>query len=93
MATEIEHDIPITETRGRHAGEDHLRLLQMKVGDSFVSGKRREALYQLARSIGIKVTILPDDENGTMWRVWKKSKQIIKPAPRKRKAKRAVNAA
>ena len=96
MAIVIEHNVPITETRGRPPSEEHMQLLQMQIavrvdgqliGDSFVSSKRREALYQLARSMGIKVHILAENEDCTKWRIWKTSKQI-KP---KRRPKRALN--
>jgi hypothetical protein len=88
MAIEIQDDIPMIETRGRPPSEEHMHLLTMAVGKSFVSSKRREALYQLARSIGIKVHILAENEERTVWRVWKTRNQV-KPPPRRRKPKKA----
>lgn len=90
MAIEIQHNVPINETRGRPPSDEHMQLLSMQVGDSFISSKRREALYQLARSIGVKVRILAENDDETVWRIWKTRHQI-KPPPRRRKPKKAVN--
>lgn len=89
MPIAIEKNIPITETRGRHPSDEHVNMLKMNVGDSFVSSKRREALYQLARHLGVKVTILPEDEACTRWRVWKKSNAVPRKSRRLKNAKAA----
>ena len=67
----------MVETRGRPTSEEYLTLLCIKVGDSFVSGKSRDTLYQIARNLRIKVSIKSAGEQG--WRVWKMSDR----APRK----------
>jgi hypothetical protein len=71
MKTEL--NVPIIETRGRHPGEEHMALRHMRVGSSFVSRKRRETLYQIARVAGIKVQILQEGDG--LWRVWKRSER------------------
>lgn len=71
MALTIDQHIPITETRGRPPSEEHVALWNMRIGDSFVSRKRRETLYQIARSMGVTVRIMSEGDEG--WRVWKKS--------------------
>lgn len=71
MALIIQTDIPMLETRGRSPSEEHVALLTMKIGQSFVSGKSRESLYQMARTLGVKVKIL--NEGNGEWRVWKRS--------------------
>jgi hypothetical protein len=73
MALTIQTDISPTETRGRPPSEEHIALLKMPIGGSFASPKRREALYQLARSLGVRVKILEDAETKGYWRVWKRS--------------------
>jgi hypothetical protein len=67
----IEDNVPITETRGRPPSDEHVKLWTMRIGQSFVSKKRRETLYQIARSMGVKVRIMSEGDQG--WRVWKKS--------------------
>lgn len=89
MAIAIQHNIPITETRGRPPSDEHVNLLNMEVGDSFVSNKRREALYQLARHLGVKVTILVQEEDG-LCRVWKKSNAVPRPRRRLKKVAKAA---
>lgn len=84
MAIAIDHNIPITETRGRPPSDEHVNLMTMNVGDSFVSSKRREALYQLARHLGVKVTILVQEEDG-LCRVWKKSNAVPRKSRRLKK--------
>jgi hypothetical protein len=70
----LETGVPQIETRGRPPSKEHVRLLTMKVGESFFSEKRREALYQLARSIGVKVRVMPATYEGIEGnRVWKKN--------------------
>jgi hypothetical protein len=71
MALTIDDNVPITETRGRPPSEEHVKLWTMRIGQSFVSTKRRETLYQIARSMGVKVRIMSEGKDG--WRVWKKS--------------------
>jgi hypothetical protein len=94
----IEDDIPIIETRGRPVSPEYANLVKMKVGQSFTSKKTRDSLYQIARNLRIRVTILPagPDEG---WRVWKKGERItappaeaLSPSPTKRKRlkKRAI---
>jgi hypothetical protein len=67
----VELDVPVIETRGRPPSEEHMNLRNMPVGASFVSSKRRETLYQIARALGVKVRILQEGEG--LWRVWKKT--------------------
>ncbi len=68
------------ETRGRPPSEEHVSLLTMKIGESFVSGKSRESLYQIARTLGVKVKIL--SEGNGEWRVWKRSLAGERPIAR-----------
>jgi hypothetical protein len=66
--------VPIIETRGRPVSDEYAKLVKMPVNASFVSRKKRDALYQIARNLGITVTILaagPLAKHG--WRVWKRS--------------------
>lgn len=86
MALIIEHNIPITETRGRPPSEEHMALMTIPVGSSFVSPKRREALYQLARSLNVPVKILIEEEgeHAGQCRVWKTGH----PGQRKRRRKK-----
>lgn len=79
----IEDNVPITETRGRPPSEEHVKLWTMRIGQSFVSNKRRETLYQIARSMGVKVRIMSEGDEG--WRVWKKSN----PMPREERIAKA----
>src|SRR5215469_5217838 len=87
----IESGIETIETRGRHASEEHNKLLTMRLEESFFSPKRRESLYELARSIGVKVRILeaegPHGEQG--YRVWKKGHRDVEKANERRAAKAA----
>lgn len=71
MPLTIDNNVPITETRGRPPSDEHVALWTMRIGESFVSNKRRETLYQIARSMGVKVRIMSEGDQG--WRVWKKS--------------------
>jgi len=74
MPLVIEKNVPMYQTRGRPPSDEHIALLNMQIDDSFVSLKRRETLYQIARDMGVKVSILPEGENGNEgWRVWKRS--------------------
>jgi hypothetical protein len=68
-------DIPIIETRGRPTSPEYAKLVRMPVGASFTSKKSRDTLYQIARNLGIKVTVL-SARPGEGWRVWKRSDPI-----------------
>jgi len=85
----IESGVPMIETRGRHASEEHIKLLSMAIGQSFFSPKRRETLYQCARSIGVKVRILTSEWEGIKgYRVWKRSHPDPVLAERRRRKPR-----
>jgi hypothetical protein len=85
MAVSIDKTIvPFKETRGRPLSDEHRALVNLQIGESFTSGKRRETLYQIARSIGVKVSIMKCAEG---WRVWKKSHPV---GPRARRAHRGL---
>lgn len=71
MALTIQTGVPMIETRGRPPSEEHVALLTMKLEDSFESTKSRESLYQIARTLGVKVKILSAGRG--KWTVWKKS--------------------
>lgn len=71
MALTIQSGIPIVETRGRPPSEEHVALLTMAIGQSFDSSKSRESLYQIARTLGVKVRILSAGKG--VWTVWKRS--------------------
>jgi hypothetical protein len=86
MALIVEKGVPIIETRGRPPSEEHVTLLTMPVGESFVSPKSRESLYQIARSLGIQVSVMSEGDG--RWRVWKKGKPGEK---RKKKEKKGKN--
>lgn len=78
----------MTETRGRPPTDERMALLTMRIGESFFSTKRRETLYELARSMATEVGILEDEEDGKKgWRVWKKG-QVGERVPRRRKQKK-----
>lgn len=85
MPIQVQDNIPMVETRGRPPSEEHLTLLNMRVGSSFVSKKRRETLYQLARSIGVKVRVMRE---GKAWRVWKRS---VPGIPKERKPRKKID--
>lgn len=72
----IETDVPLVETRGRPASDEYVILLLIKVGESFVSKKSRDTLYQIARNLGIKVSIKSAARG--RWRVWKKSERVLR---------------
>jgi hypothetical protein len=71
MPLTVQTDIPMIETRGRPPSEEHVKLLTMKIGHSFVSSKSRDSLYQIARTLQVKVKILTEGDG--LWRVWKRS--------------------
>jgi hypothetical protein len=72
----LEEGIPYVETRGRPTSDEYLALLVTKVGRSFVSQKTRHSLYQIARNLGIKVTITSAGDKG--WRVYKRGKRVLR---------------
>lgn len=86
MLTIDKQIVPFRETRGRPHSEEHKALVKLQVGESFVSSKRRETLYQIARAIGVKVSIMKNTE-GEGWRVWKKSHPT---GPRVRRGHRSL---
>jgi hypothetical protein len=69
----VETGIPVAETRGRRPTEDHLKLLEMPCGASFVTSRFRETVYQIARRLKMRVRILRENEAAGTWRVWKLS--------------------
>jgi len=73
----LETGVDMIETRGRPPSEEHMLLKSMKVGESFLSTKRRETLYQIARAIGVKVRILQEADG--VWRVWKRANVRTRP--------------
>lgn len=88
MAVTIDKEIvPFEESRGRPHSEEHKTLVKLQIGESFTSSKRRETLYQIARSMGVKVSIMKDKEKPGHWRVWKKSHVI---GPRIRRSHRTL---
>lgn len=89
MAIKIEQGVYMSETRGRPPCDEHMTLLTMPVDSSFVSSKRRETLYQLARDMAIKVRILETEKGSGVWRVWKLSRPGERIPPRSKKALKA----
>jgi hypothetical protein len=79
----IEDNIPILQTRGRPPCDERVLLLTMKVGQSFVSPKKRDSLYWLGRDLRIEVTVLPSGDG--RWRVWKRSEQQRKEQPKRKR--------
>jgi hypothetical protein len=77
MPIKVETGVTMIETRGRPPSEEHMLLRTMLVGDSFLSTKRRETLYQIARAIGVKVKILAEADG--VWRVWKRNNVRTRP--------------
>lgn len=76
----IENDVPIIETRGRPVSEEYIALVKMKPMESFTSHKSRDSLYQIARNLNKRVTILwagPDDG----WRVFYKGERGTSESP------------
>lgn len=67
--------VPYIETRGRPVSDEYVALLQTKVGKSFTSHKSRGSLYQIARNLGIEVSITSAGEHG--WRVFKTAERVI----------------
>lgn len=63
----IDSGIPIQPSRREQGVTATLRLL--KVGDSFLSTARRNALYSCAHAIGIKVSIRKTPEGLRVWRI------------------------
>lgn len=86
----IEKGVPIVETRGRPTSEEYLTLIVMQVGESFVSGKSRHTLYQIARNLEIPVSIKSAGEQG--WRVWKTGERHLTPKAERllKKARKAL---
>lgn len=82
-------DIPFIETRGRPISPEYATLVKMRVGQSFISKRTRDSLYQSARNLGMRVTIIWDTVEEA-WRVYKRTDiaqgRIVR---RKRSVKRA----
>src|SRR5215472_3891984 len=75
---ELEDGVPLIETRGRPPSVEHAAMKRMKVGQSFPSRKSRDTLYQIAKNVGIEVSVRSAGKQG--YRVWKLSDERI---PRK----------
>jgi hypothetical protein len=76
----IERGVPIVETRGRPTSDEYLKLLVMEIGESFVSSKSRDTLYQIARNLHIPISIKSAGEQG--WRVWKIGPRNLQKFPK-----------
>jgi hypothetical protein len=72
--TRIEREVPYVETRGRPTSQEYLDLYMAEVGESFVSRKSRDTLYQIAKNLRIEVQISSAGPDG--WRVWKRSERM-----------------
>jgi hypothetical protein len=87
----IDDNVPLIETRGRPPSDEHLNLLNMPLDlefpHSFVSSKSRETCYQIARTLKVKVRILP--ESNGKWRIWKLSE--VGEYQRKNKRRKKIN--
>jgi hypothetical protein len=79
----VEDGIPLIETRGRTTSAEYLKLIEMRVGQSFVSKKSRDSLYQIARNQKTPVSIKSAGRLG--WRVWKTGETGSKLTPKPRK--------
>jgi hypothetical protein len=68
----IDRDVPFIESRGRPVSPEYGALVKLRANssDSFTSKKSRDSLYQIARNLGFRVTIMYAGEDG--WRVWKR---------------------
>jgi hypothetical protein len=75
----IENDVPFFESRGRPVSPEYAALVKLRDGQSFTSKKSRDSLYQIARNLGFRVSIMwAGDEEG--WRVWKRGRRNEDPA-------------
>lgn len=83
----VELGVAMIETRGRPPSDENMQMKNMPVGASFVSSKRRETLYQIARALGVRVRILAETKK--TWRVWKRADHRIPKIPKTEQPKEA----